>query len=89
MTTIAKSRNSNVLLPEYMPEYLPDIVMPSSRPSFPQLENIDSYGTIHRVEKAMLENMLKEYNRDIPLIAEKLGLHKSTVYRKIKRYNLA
>ncbi|CDX00566.1 Anaerobic nitric oxide reductase transcription regulator NorR [bioreactor metagenome] len=90
MMTIAKSRNCKVLLPEH----IPNIVIQSSPPSLapgeaPDTEKADAYGTIHHVEKVMLEKMLKEFNHDIPLVAEILGVSKSTVYRKIKRYNLA
>ena len=90
MMTIAKSRNCKVLLPEH----IPNIVIQSSPPSLapgeaPDTEKADAYGTIHLVEKVMLEKMLKEFNHDIPLVAEILGVSKSTVYRKIKRYNLA
>lgn len=90
MMTIAKSRNSTVLLPEHMP----DIINQSAQPSLAAAvlsaaKGTDAYGTIHHVEKAMLEEMLMEFQHDIPLIAEKLGISKSTVYRKIKRYGLS
>jgi transcriptional regulator with PAS, ATPase and Fis domain len=90
MMTIAKSRTCEILLPDH----IPDIVMHSSHPLLAQKEIVGTegtevYGTIHNVEKTMLEKMLKEYHHDIPLVAEKLGVSKSTVYRKIKRYHLS
>lgn len=89
MMTIAISRNSNILLPDHIPDIVIQSVSSSiSIKEIQNLEGTESYGTIHNVEKAMLVNMLKEFNHDIPLVAKKLGVSKSTVYRKIKRYDL-
>jgi transcriptional regulator with PAS, ATPase and Fis domain len=90
MMTIAKSRNRDILLPEHMPDIVAQyFISPSAREETPHVEKVDTYGTLHHVEKSMLERLLKEYHHDIPSIAEKLGVSKSTVYRKIKRYQLS
>ncbi|UWG99195.1 sigma 54-interacting transcriptional regulator [Dehalobacter sp. DCM] len=89
MLTIAKSRNHLTLLPEHMP----DIIIQAIRQSNPQSvissnEGMDTFGTIHNIEKTMLVKLLKEHNHDISKVSKELGISRSTVYRKMKRYSL-
>ncbi|QUG42432.1 sigma 54-interacting transcriptional regulator [Psychrobacillus sp. INOP01] len=71
-----------------------DIILPSALPSQIKLSNVPSFQTtgtlediLAEVEKKVLQSCLEEESDKIR-IAKQLGLSRSTLYEKIKKYNL-
>lgn len=71
-----------------------DIILPSALPSQIKLSNVPSFQTtgtlediLAEVEKKVLQSYLEEESDKIR-IAKQLGLSRSTLYEKIKKYNL-
>jgi transcriptional regulator with PAS, ATPase and Fis domain len=64
-------------LPEYLTDRFPDRTVKGKK-----LELVDNY------EKELVEETLKQHNGNIKRAAEELGIHRSTLWRKMKKNNI-
>ena len=46
-------------------------------------------GLVGNYEKELIEETLKQYGGNIKRAAEELGVHRSTLWRKMKKHNVA
>lgn len=76
----------NTITPKDLPAYIS-----SSRPLLSSSENAqltDDIPPLEEMEKAIIKKALAKYNANYSEIAKKLGISRSTLWRKIKQYNL-
>jgi PAS domain S-box-containing protein len=64
-----------------LPQHLPENIKVSEAKSYDE--------SISEMEKQMIEITLKKNNGNISLTSKKLGIGRTTLYRKIKKYNIA
>ncbi|MDI3535294.1 MAG: sigma-54 dependent transcriptional regulator, acetoin dehydrogenase operon transcriptional [Thermosediminibacterales bacterium] len=66
-------------------EHLPDYLITD----FKEKPSVDQINPLEETEKNMILNALKSYKGNISKAARALGIGRTTLYRKIKKYNLA
>jgi PAS domain S-box-containing protein len=72
----------NYIAPKHLPDYLTDR-FPRQTVKGKKLEDlVDSF------EKELIEETLKQYGGNIERVAEELGVHRSTLWRKMKKNNI-
>jgi len=72
----------NYIAPKHLPDYLTDR-FPRQTVKGKKLEElVDSF------EKELIEETLKQYGGNIERVAEELGVHRSTLWRKMKKNNI-
>ncbi|HPD60142.1 MAG TPA: sigma 54-interacting transcriptional regulator [Thermodesulfobacteriota bacterium] len=72
----------NYIAPKHLPDYLTDrFPRPTERGK--KLEEL-----VDRFEKELIEETLKQYGGNIERVAEELGVHRSTLWRKMKKNNI-
>ena len=72
----------NYIAPKHLPDYLTDR-FPRQTLKGKKLEDlVDSF------EKELIEETLKQYGGNIERVAEELGVHRSTLWRKMKKNNI-
>lgn len=81
---------NNVITPQDLPHNITlDKVRQKLYPSDPTGDNIGDLLRISSLEKTAIETALSFTNRCVPEAAKLLGLSRSTLYRKIKEYEIA
>ena len=70
---------------------LPDAVRfgQSGRLGLPHLRENSSLPTLHEMEKELIEKALAKLNGNQTEVAKTLGISRSTLWRKLKEYNIA
>ena len=66
-------------------EYLSDEI----RGSVENVKEKNKYGTINYMEKDLIIETILKNNGNITRSASELGISKPTIYRKMKKYNIA
>jgi PAS domain S-box-containing protein len=72
----------NYIAPKHLPDYLTDR-FPRPAVKGKKLEEL-----VDNFEKELIEETLKQYGGNIERIAEELGVHRSTLWRKMKKNNI-
>ncbi len=76
--------DGDVLLPEHLPQ---DVLHPDSPPeSAPPV--VEPLRTLAEMERSMIQRALQETGRNYSLAAERLGIHRNTLRRKILDYGI-
>ncbi len=72
----------NYIAPKHLPDYLTDR-FPRPTVKGKKLEEL-----VDNFEKELIEETLKQYGGNIERVAEELGVHRSTLWRKMKKSNI-
>jgi transcriptional regulator with PAS, ATPase and Fis domain len=72
----------NYIAPKHLPDYLTDR-FPRPTVKGKKLEEL-----VDNFEKELIEETLKHYGGNIERVAEELGVHRSTLWRKMKKNNV-
>lgn len=67
---------------------LPDWLVQDINISEPNLRDLHNVESIKDAEKFHIQSILKKYNGDRQKVSDVLGIDKSTLWRKMKKYNL-
>jgi transcriptional regulator with PAS, ATPase and Fis domain len=70
------------ITPKHLPDYLTDR-LPHPTVTGKKLEDL-----VDNFEKELIEDALKQYGGNIEQVAEELGVHRSTLWRKMKKNNI-
>ena len=89
MIYAVNTSQGNWIKPENLPEY---IVLDTNQLKFDGIMNSNSTMRdvlcLETLEKAAIEAALRHANNCVPVAAEVLGISRSTLYRKLKEYNI-
>jgi two-component system response regulator AtoC len=77
--------DGEILLPQHLP---PDIVRPPAGRAAPADEGEMPLVTLEEMEKRMIARALRETQDNLTMAAEKLGIHRNTLRRKIAEYGI-
>jgi transcriptional regulator with PAS, ATPase and Fis domain len=75
--------------PFITPEELPEVVVRSARRQDRHTFRDWKQMTLERLEKEFLEKTLAEHSRNVSHTAKALGIHRSTLQRLMRRWNIA
>jgi transcriptional regulator with PAS, ATPase and Fis domain len=84
---VINARN-HLIEPEHMPERIRYSNCCKNSLTAPDNHNKDNFQTLNELEKQAIVNALGTANGNVVLAACLLGISKSTIYRKIKEYNI-
>jgi len=71
---------SNVILPEHLPKYITS--------NHSKLKIFDKNQSLKSVEKEVIMNAVNRSNGNLTMTAKQLGFSRSTLYNKLKKYNI-
>jgi DNA-binding NtrC family response regulator len=77
--------DGEVLLPQHLP---PDILNPSSARGGAQEPGEMPLVTLEEMEQRMIVRALRETGDNLTLAAERLGIHRNTLRRKVAEYGI-
>ena len=64
------------------------VILPEHLPDIPRKVRINRKTTLQKVDKKLLTQILKRHNGNITHSARELGIHRQSLQRIIKRYNI-
>jgi len=86
---LADSKQDSCLSPEYFPSLSRLVVQPASSVEPVSVESIDNLGeAVRKMEEETIRRVLERTHNNKAQTAKILGLNKSVLYRKLRKYNL-